>query len=181
MHAHIGRAGFRPLRTRDLLSGAPAAALLPVDQMAGQAYDDGDGPRPVSGRRARDSTATAATEASTHSGTPQRTQPDGAQSSGKAQSGQGPAGSQRSAVWHGKEDVEEGHSSVSGCPSCRLAALAAQRRLHPLLFGRRFPLIRMHSLHATYVVRLSEPGASTNARVKLTWSGARPREIPPWL
>src|SRR5919199_72963 len=101
---------------RQVMTGA--RMQWPVDRSANQAYDGGDGPRPVSGRRARDSTATAATEASTHSGTPQRTQPDGAQSSGTAQRGQRPAGSQRSAVWQGKEDVEEGHPSVWGRPSC---------------------------------------------------------------
>jgi hypothetical protein len=89
--------------------------LLPADRTADQAYDGGDGPRPVRRRSARHSTATAATEASTHSGTPHRTEPDGAHRRA------GQPSSQRSAVWRGKLGVEEGHPSVSGCPSCHCA------------------------------------------------------------
>ena len=40
----------------------------------------------------------------------------------------------------GPDDVEEGHPSVSGCPSCRLAALVAQRRrpvIGAVLFGKQ--------------------------------------------
>jgi hypothetical protein len=84
------------------VSVVPASALLPVDGTADQVYYGWQ----------RTTSRQEPQHAGQHSNDcnggqhPQRTQPDGAQSSGTAQRGQRPAGSQRSAVRHGKEDVE---------------------------------------------------------------------------